>query len=1086
VARTNRPDEAYHIPTLNFWFAISGIVLLITSGWMVWDDYARDWKNTQRDFRSLERARLTIEKQLTEQALSKDKIEELKGKIKAAEDKLLAARNDVTAQKLHIERLEQHDHYTAKQAYNFAKAELGDLRYQAEEFAKHHPDAKEEIAKKLKHYDCEAYRIEGAMDPGGCPPLANGKSLKALYLDQDDTLLEAQKKYGDLIGEHKSAEAELDAQKSALAKVQGRIDKIATGFFNDNFRDAPLVDFLAPSLKIEQAVIKEIRDDYNFATVQKEDRCMTCHQGIDKGEFQVSAKSGRFVKEPTRRAAESPVTSRLASFIDSRLPAASRAEVKEAIDDFSKDPEMTLASWLEENIEDEMLRKSFMEQAAGDLEELRVRTQTYKAHPQLELFMTSASPHPMDRVGCTVCHEGRGHATDFNRVFHTPQTKEQEALWAAKYGWHEAHYWDYPQLPVGRVTSSCAKCHGGEVKVASGGSYNRGKAIVEANGCFGCHRIEGITGEVRKVGPALQRLPSKLDKDFAYAWIWNPRDFRPSSKMPRFFNQSNNSSEEALALTKQEVRAVVSYIWTKADEHKLAPIPAGRGDAAHGKQLVREVGCLGCHSIDADKLTMNTHGPDLSGVGSKLSAQFIYNWITNPKGYFPNTHMPSLRLSQQEALDITEYLSGWKKDGWKTPAMPERDTKLQAALLNDALSTSMRRGELTAMLEKMTDDQREVLLGEKTIQKYGCTGCHEVKGLENAGPIGTELSVWADKFVTQLDFGLVEAHGPHREIDYNHISWATWKLKNPRVWDGGKEDTKLFSELLKMPNFEFTDQEAFDVVTFLMSRKRQEIHVSRQPAKTAEYLAVQAGRRVVRQYNCHGCHYFDGEGGNFGRYWEVDSAGKAQFNASRGALADFNYLEHVPGPVRGHVPPVLIDQGDKTRPEWLFEFLAGPVRLRPKLKMRMPSFQFSDDNANKILKMFAGIEKHGIGEQSSYEPSPSLAVLGRELFERGKCERCHAFADTDPAVVADGVVAPNLKLAAHRLQPNWIPSWLRDPQSIMPGANMPNYFDFESKFTSLDVDHKLLDGDLEKGMRAIRDYLILSGKTYRGAQTASR
>jgi cbb3-type cytochrome oxidase cytochrome c subunit len=207
---------------------------------------------------------------------------------------------------------------------------------------------------------------------------------------------------------------------------------------------------------------------------------------------------------------------------------------------------------------------------------------------------------------------------------------------------------------------------------------------------------------------------------------------------------------------------------------------------------------------------------------------------------------------------------------------------------------------------------------------------------------------------------------------------------------------------------------------------------------------------------------------------------------TRAPVASFDFTEHIPGPVRGHAPPVLLDQGNKTRPEWLFGFLQEPVRLRPQLKMRMPSFQFSDDENNKLLKMFAGLEKHGIGEQSSYEPSPQLAVIGQELFERGKCSRCHAFSDVDPTVAPEGVVAPNLKLAAARLQPGWIPRWLKDPQSIMPGANMPNYFDFESKFTALDVEGKLLHGDLDKGMDALTDYLMMSGKSYKGAQTAAK
>ena len=162
--------------------------------------------------------------------------------------------------------------------------------------------------------------------------------------------------------------------------------------------------------------------------------------------------------------------------------------------------------------------------------------------------------------------------------------------------------------------------------------------------------------------------------------------------------------------------------------------------------------------------------------------------------------------------------------------------------------------------------------------------------------------------------------------------------------------------------------------------------------------------------------------------------------------------------------------------------------LRPQLAMRMPSFNFSDEEANTILKYFAGKEGHLLGEESSFEPDPQLAVLGQELFNRGKCTQCHAFTDRDlpKASTPVNVVAPNLKLGTERLQPEWIVRWMKDPQSIMPGANMPNFFDYESKFTALDMDGSLLNGDLDKGARALRDYLLIAGQTYRGPTTASR
>ena len=142
----------------------------------------------------------------------------------------------------------------------------------------------------------------------------------------------------------------------------------------------------------------------------------------------------------------------------------------------------------------------------------------------------------------------------------------------------------------------------------------------------------------------------------------------------------------------------------------------------------------------------------------------------------------------------------------------------------------------------------------------------------------------------------------------------------------------------------------------------------------------------------------------------------------------------------------------------------------------------------KLIGMFAGFEGHGVGEISSYEPDPELAVLGQQLFENGKCTRCHMFTDNDvpKSQIPKGVVAPNLKLAADRLQHTWTPRWLEDPQTIMPGANMPNYFDMTSKFTALDTDGSMLGKDMHKGMNALRDYLEVAGKSYKGAAKTAR
>src|SRR5207244_9273686 len=54
--------------------------------------------------------------------------------------------------------------------------------------------------------------------------------------------------------------------------------------------------------------------------------------------------------------------------------------------------------------------------------------------------------------------------------------------------------------------------------------------------------------------------------------------------------------------------------------------------------------------------------------------------------------------------------------------------------------------------EKLTNQQRLKYIGRKTIAKYGCFGCHDIPGFEDAKPIGTGLADWGRKDPAKLAF----------------------------------------------------------------------------------------------------------------------------------------------------------------------------------------------------------------------------------------------------------------------------------------------------------------------------------------------
>jgi len=665
----------------------------------------------------------------------------------------------------------------------------------------------------------------------------------------------------------------------------------------------------------------------------------------------------------------------------------------------------------------------------------------FTAHPRLDLYLTDSSPHPYTKFGCTICHQGLDRATSFVSAMHTPSDEEQGALWEEEYGWEAPHYWDFPQFPARHTEAACRTCHLHEVRLAGADRYNRSLDLLERAGCFGCHKIEGYEQQ-RKVGPDLTHVVSKVRPEWAYRWVENPRSYRPNTWMPKFFNLSNSSSPEDRERNAAEIDAIVTYVFDKATPLAPAAATVPAGDPVRGRALVEEKGCLGCHRIGENPTERGTFGrdfgPALDRVGDKVSAEWLYDWVRDPKRYFPTTNMPDLRLTDAEAADVTAYLMSQRK----TP--PEPPPAVPQATL-DAITLEYLKGKLTddqanQKLASMSEKEKKVYLGEKLIARYGCFGCHNIPGFEQALPIGVELSQEGSKLVTRLDYGFVD-------IPHTKPAWFLQKLKDPRIFDQGK--VKLPQEKLKMPDFGFTDEEASTLVTFILSLQKDVQPLSSHHILDERQAAVERGRRLVQNKNCRGCHIIEGQGG-----------------AIREMIPDQAYY-----------PPNLFREGEKVQSDWLYNFVRGPVPIRPWLKVKMPTFGFDEAQATTIARYFAAADEAPFPFQvvSGGSPSPDVMAAGRKTFTDFKCISCHTVGAPPPGV-SPADLAPDLTMAATRLRHDWIAKWLRDPQSLMPGTRMPGFF-----FS----DDQPLYPDSEQRLDAVREYVLSLGQQGRRASGVS-
>ena len=208
--------------------------------------------------------------------------------------------------------------------------------------------------------------------------------------------------------------------------------------------------------------------------------------------------------------------------------------------------------------------------------------QPFTTHPNLDLYVDPESAHPVDFVGCTSCHEGRGRATDFVGVNHTPKNEEQRRAWEEEYGWKEDHYWDKPMYPSGNAEAGCLRCHRDQVLIPGGEKFNRSRFLYELSGCYGCHNTDGFKDR-RNRGPNLNHIVSKTTPEFAARWIRNPKSFKAATFMPRFWNLDNNLDSEQKERNDTEVASIVAFVFGVSDPLSYGAEP--RGNVARGEAL---------------------------------------------------------------------------------------------------------------------------------------------------------------------------------------------------------------------------------------------------------------------------------------------------------------------------------------------------------------------------------------------------------------------------------------------------------------------------------------------------------------------
>ena len=322
-------------------------------------------------------------------------------------------------------------------------------------------------------------------------------------------------------------------------------------------------------------------------------------------------------------------------------------------------------------------------------------------------------------------------------------------------------------------------------------------------------------GDFPKVGPSLRHVAAKDSYEWLYAWLRNPQDFRPSTKMPRFFGLWEHLSGKSLDESKRyepiEIRSMITYLQgASAPFEYVSPYDGitSAPDIERGKKVVQVRGCLACHQHGDFPAAESTHGPNLSRIGAKVASHprgkdWLYSWLREPARYHPRTLMPNVLLEpvkhadgtvSDPAADATAYLLS-STEGWKATDIPAEGTlsdderaateELALMYLKDRFPEVRARAVLQEgigadqaaiqgderMLLGVTAGNRDAKLldyiGKKTIAKLSCAGCHDIPGFEDAKAAGAALADWGRKESSKIAFEQV-SHFVMHQLGHGH------------------------------------------------------------------------------------------------------------------------------------------------------------------------------------------------------------------------------------------------------------------------------------------------------------------------------
>ncbi|MBL9087282.1 MAG: c-type cytochrome [Planctomycetia bacterium] len=1075
MPQSNRDQESLYPPgRLSLWFLASSAVLVVVLLAMVATDFIRPWKSTQRDYftrlagvldlrREREEARVKADESIRKQ------LDELAAKLVTAE-RTLAEKANADKLALWTGEVAERDArmLTFDTQIKAIKGKYAERKYQYEIALHEHRGDAASIAATINRLGSEQERLERLY--------RDAEVERKEFLGKIDALEAPVRKLRE---DREKLLARVAAERTAATGARDKVEA-------DQWRNLPVLDIVARTIKVEKVVVKDVHEDLNFTTSPKVDMCMTCHRGIDQPAMTERSVAELLAWFLQSRLGEKAWTALEAAPAPTEAGAAARAWLKVTAETPARDlpADGGLRDWLSGSptlldlFPKDRLRtalgdakgdgaaapgdpssvfrdrhlggKSFEEGGADLLAPFAIRRVEW-AHPHLESMVGANSPHKMEVFGCTSCHQGVGRRLDFVRASHNPGSEDERKRWKAEHDWKPAELVENPMLPSQYVEGQCLKCH----------SYTiPNRPMTEALKREGDVRERGKTVKGRLLAPEPVNGPiAKVTGK------WHPD------------------------VADLGLRAIKEHGCTGCHVidcfEPCTPVPDPKGPAAHGTDLsVPAKGSL--TSVGVPKV-----GPDLTKLRWKASLDWVFRWIEAPTAYRIDTRMPAF----YKHVKHHNYVPVPGPDGKPIEELvvlePTEKDRVQLDVEVLALATYLRDGQPTTPEEKAKYDALYVAppagdpaLGKKYFYSLNCYACHlgpddrpgsdlpkatleRFAGRDELPPgprltsLGSKLNAgwlfaWLKEprhynSVTRMpntrwkDELAADGKTVVRSADQMYADVVAYLLQAkddafdarpvPNLANGVRWSTEHRALLVDFWKewYGKTITDANGVTTSLTVTRAEQI-VNEQIDANVNAVLAQVGKAIVGMRGCFGCHNIKG-------FEDAQPIGKNLSHEGSQDIHqfDFGLLAHP----YGHM--------EMDRWTWISNKLENPRifdlgRVKPRWqdKLRMPKFNFRGDEREAVTGVVLGLVKDPLQPGARYRPDDGMEKIlkGREVVRRYGCNQCHTIEGRQGVLHAEQaarglegwMLPPNLYGQGNRTKADWLFSFMKHPIDVRPGV----------------------------------------------------